>query len=83
MAFLRLYVFSRDVFSSRNDEKQKKKSKWHKPVTIIEKNTALFVGFISFQTRRRQAKDATRKDDKMKVSNGVFSHGVFFSVFSD
>ena len=30
-------------------------------------------------TIRQKRKDATRKEDKIKVSNGVFSHGVFSS----
>ena len=30
---------------------------------------------------KKKRKDATRKEDKIRVSNGVFSHGVFF-VFS-
>ena len=36
------------------------------------------------KTKRRHTKkrkDAMRKDDKIKVSNGIFSHGVFFFFF--
>ena len=32
-------------------------------------------------SRRKRQKDATRKDNKIRVSNGVFSHGVFY-IFS-
>ena len=40
--------------------------------------------FCREKTKSRHAKrrnNATRKDDKIKVSNGFFSHGVFFFFF--
>ena len=77
MASFRLYVFLHGVFSSfRMASFRREKTKIRHAKRRQDEITP------SEKTKRRHAKrrkDATRKDDKIKVSNSVFSHGVFSS----